>query len=179
MGRSFLKITLPKVLNWIDALINFSRNKTSLTHHSGSMMTSSNGNIFRVTGPLCGEFTGHRWIPLTMASNAELWCFLWSAPWVNDWVKNREAGDLRSSLWRHFNAKMINIVLRWMLFWGVEKDRQADMSIKKINDKTNHIAKNKVSSIDLMLHCSIALRINKFGHLYMTSSVCRLASFVT
>ena len=28
------------------------------------MMTSSNGNTFRVTGPLCGEFTGHRWIPL-------------------------------------------------------------------------------------------------------------------
>ena len=24
------------------------------------MMTSSNGNICRVTGPLCGEFTGHR-----------------------------------------------------------------------------------------------------------------------
>ena len=24
------------------------------------MMTPSNGNIFRVTGPLCGEFTGHR-----------------------------------------------------------------------------------------------------------------------
>ena len=38
-------------------------------------MTSSNGNIFRVTGPLCGEFTGHRWIPLTTASDAELWCF--------------------------------------------------------------------------------------------------------
>ena len=27
-------------------------------------MTSSNGNIFRVTGPLCGEFTVYRWIPL-------------------------------------------------------------------------------------------------------------------
>ena len=25
-----------------------------------------------------GEFTGHRWIPLTKASGAELWCFLWS-----------------------------------------------------------------------------------------------------
>ena len=24
------------------------------------MMTSSNGSIFRVTGPLCREFTGHR-----------------------------------------------------------------------------------------------------------------------
>ena len=30
---------------------------------------------FRVTGPLCGEFTGHRWIPLTKASDAELCCF--------------------------------------------------------------------------------------------------------
>ena len=44
------------------------------------MMTSSNGNIFRVSGLLCGEFTGHRWIPHTKASDAELWCFLWSAP---------------------------------------------------------------------------------------------------
>ena len=25
-----------------------------------AMMTSSNGNIFGITGPLCGEFTGHR-----------------------------------------------------------------------------------------------------------------------
>ena len=39
------------------------------------MRTSSNGNIFRVIGPLCGEFTGHRWIPLTKAFDAELWCF--------------------------------------------------------------------------------------------------------
>ena len=44
------------------------------------MMTSSSENIFRVTGPLCGEFTGLRWIPLTKASDAELWYFLWSAP---------------------------------------------------------------------------------------------------
>ena len=42
------------------------------------MMTSSNGSIFRVTGHLCGEFTGPRWIPHTKASDAELWCFLWS-----------------------------------------------------------------------------------------------------
>ena len=44
------------------------------------MMTSSNERIFRVTGHLCGEFIGHRWIPLTKASDAELWCLLWSAP---------------------------------------------------------------------------------------------------
>ena len=36
-------------------------------HHKGvhTMMTSSNWNIFRVTGHLCREFTG----------DAELWCF--------------------------------------------------------------------------------------------------------
>ena len=43
------------------------------------MMTSSNGNIFRVTGHLCGEFTGPRWIPRTKVSDPEFWCFLWSA----------------------------------------------------------------------------------------------------
>ena len=43
------------------------------------LMTSLNGNIFRVTGHLCGEFTGPRWSPRTKASGAELWCFLWSA----------------------------------------------------------------------------------------------------
>ena len=43
-------------------------------------MTSSNGNIYRDTGPLWGESTGDRWIPLTKASDAELWRFLWFAP---------------------------------------------------------------------------------------------------
>ena len=64
-------------------------------HGIVSMMTSSNGSIFRVTGHLCGEFTGHQWIPLTKTSDAELWCFLWSASWTNGWVNNREAGNLR------------------------------------------------------------------------------------
>ena len=32
---------------------------------------------FRVTGHLCEEFIGE--FPAQMASNAELWCFLWSA----------------------------------------------------------------------------------------------------
>ena len=45
-----------------------------------NMLTPSNGNNFRVTGLLCGEFTGHRWIPRTKAGDAELWSFLWSAP---------------------------------------------------------------------------------------------------
>ena len=37
-------------------------NITGKSSHA-CLMTSSNGNIFRVTGHLCGEFTGPRWIP--------------------------------------------------------------------------------------------------------------------
>ena len=73
------------------------------------MMTSSNGNMFRVTGHLCGEFTGPRWIPRTKASDAELWCFLWSAPWINGWVWWFETPTC-SSLWRHCNANDDNPV---------------------------------------------------------------------
>ena len=50
------------------------------------MMTSSNGSIFRVTGPLWWESTGYwkstgyRWISLTNASDADLRYFLCRAP---------------------------------------------------------------------------------------------------
>ena len=36
------------------------------------IMTSSNRNRFRVSGPLCGEITDHWWIPRTKASDTEL-----------------------------------------------------------------------------------------------------------
>ena len=69
-------------------------------------MTSSSGNIFRVTGPLCGEFTGHRWIPLTKARDAELWCFVDLRP--NKRLSNHSWGwwfeTPASSLWRQCNV---------------------------------------------------------------------------
>ena len=37
-------------------------------------------NNFPRHWPFWGESTGHRWIPLTKASDAELWCFLCSVP---------------------------------------------------------------------------------------------------
>ena len=56
-----------------------------------NMMTSSNRMIIRVTGPLCGEFTGHphkgQWRGFFM--------FSLSCVWINGWVNNRVAGDLR------------------------------------------------------------------------------------
>ena len=72
------------------------------------MMTSSNGNIFRVTGYLCGEFTGSRWNPRTKASDAELWFFLrpnkrLSKPWQSRgwWFETPSC-----ALWRHCNVPM-------------------------------------------------------------------------
>ena len=54
-----------------------------------SMMTSSNENISALLALCVGKS------PVTKASDAELWCFLWSAPWINGWVNNSEVGDLR------------------------------------------------------------------------------------
>ena len=55
-----------------------------------TMMTSSKGNLFRVTGHLCGEFTGHHKGQWRRALMFSLICV-----WINVWVNNREAGDLR------------------------------------------------------------------------------------
>ena len=82
------------------------------------MMTSSNRNIFHVTGPLFGEFTGHRWIPRTKASDAKLWCFLWSVP---EWRLSKQPWgwwfDTPSSpLWRHCNGlKLLSIIIKGWL----------------------------------------------------------------
>ena len=41
-------------------------------------MTSSNGNIFSITGHLCGEFTGNRWIPAqrSVTRSFNVYCYL-------------------------------------------------------------------------------------------------------
>ena len=71
------------------------------------MMTSSNGNIFCVTGPLCGEFTGHRGISLTKASDAELFFDLC----LNKRLSKQSWGwwfeTPSRSLWRHCNALLV------------------------------------------------------------------------
>ena len=63
-----------------------------------TMTTSSSENIFRVIGFLWGESTGHRRIPLTKASDGELWCFIWcelnQCAWTNGWANSRVAGEL-------------------------------------------------------------------------------------
>ena len=59
-------------------------------------MTSSNGNIFRVTVPLCGEFTGHRWIPLTKGQWLGVLMFSLICAWTNRWANTPDAGDFET-----------------------------------------------------------------------------------
>ena len=64
------------------------------------MMTSSSGNIFRVTGPLCGEFSGHRGfdvffdLRLHKQLNKQLWGWWFETP--------------SRSLWRNCNGVLRN-----------------------------------------------------------------------
>ena len=62
-----------------------------------ALLFCRNGIIFRATGPLCGEFTGHQWIPHTKASDADngqwrkqSWGWWFETPW--------------RSLWRHYDV---------------------------------------------------------------------------
>ena len=97
-------------------------------------MTSSNENIFRATGHLCGEFTGHRWIPRTETSDAELWCLLWSAlnkrlrkQWWGWWFETPSY-----PLWRHSNdLRDLEVTISQ---WVYDSQYQFDGNIGLLSD---------------------------------------------
>ena len=78
------------------------------------MMTSSNGNIFRVTGPLCGEFTGPGEFPTQRPVTRSFRVFfdlrlnkrLSKQPW-GWWLQTQSW-----SSWRHCNILGIPILVR-------------------------------------------------------------------
>ena len=73
-------------------------------------MTSSNGNIFGVTGPMCGVFTG-KFLSQRPVTRALM--FYFSCAWINDWVKNREAGDFR----RHRAHYDVTVMSLYWAYW--------------------------------------------------------------
>ena len=74
------------------------------------MMTSSNGNLFCVIGPLCGEFTGHRSIGHWRGALM----FHLICAWINGWANNREPGDLRPHR-AHYNViVMVSCLFQWI-----------------------------------------------------------------
>ena len=74
-----------------------------------SMMTSSNGNIFRVTGPLCGEFTGPGEFPTQRPVTRSFDVYFDLR--LNKRLSKQSWGwwfeTLLCSLWRHRNGKWV------------------------------------------------------------------------
>ena len=79
--------------------------------HVMIMMMSSNVNNCCGTGPLWGESTGDWWIPLSKASDVELWCLFWSAPEQTD-----DQTIEMSVIW---DAIALNMMSLWC--WGQAK----------------------------------------------------------
>ena len=103
-------------------------------------MTSSNGNIFRVTGPLCGEFTGPGEFP---TQKPVTWSFdvffdlhlnkrLSKQPWgwwfeTPSWSLWRQCNEIFQAYFSTlnlpevcFNIKIMayfTILVRWSLYW--------------------------------------------------------------
>ena len=90
------------------------------------MMTSSNGNIFRVTGHLCGEFTGPGEIPTQRPVTRSFGVFFdlrlnkrLSKQWWGWWCET-----LSRPLWRHRNVVKVPVKLPWRIWidWPLRFD---------------------------------------------------------
>ena len=69
LGNKYFFIVIVIIIAIIIVIVIVKNLWTTSCSIMNNMMTSSNGDIFRVTDHLFGEFN----------SDAELWCYLWSA----------------------------------------------------------------------------------------------------
>ena len=83
------------------------------------MMTSSNGNIFRVTGHLCREFTGPGAFPTQRAVTRSFDVYFDLRP--NKWLSKQSWGwwfeTLSPPLWRHRNVTTKNTQMKSNARW--------------------------------------------------------------
>ena len=114
-GSPFFWLKVTKNMTWASNEIHFDKDvvshpcpifKGGLTKPPFMMMTSSNGNIFRVTGHLCGEFTGHGEFPTQRPVPRSFDVFFGlrlnkrlSKQWWGWWFET-----LSRLLWRHRNG---------------------------------------------------------------------------
>ena len=121
-------------------LVNDARDHTGVWHYLcltgdeaciDGMKTSSNGNIFRVTGHLCGEFTGPRWIPRTQRPVTRSFdVFFYMRP--NKRLSKQSGGWWFETplhpLWRHYNET--NLATLKICYWYL-----STVTIVNINSK--------------------------------------------
>ena len=82
-----------------------------------AMMTSSNGNIFRVTGPLCREFTGHQRnfdvffdLHLNKRLSKQSWGWWFETPSCSVWLHcYKQPFVTRLTLPSHFKSRVVSV----------------------------------------------------------------------
>ena len=93
-------------------------------------MTSSNGSVFCITGHLCGEF------PVNSPHKGQ-WrgtlIFSLICPWINGWVNNRKADDLRRNC-AHFEVIVMGCDLRHWTYNCFMTWRNCDLLTESIED---------------------------------------------
>ena len=100
-----------------------------LPGYSYFMMTSSNGNIFRVTGPLCGEFTGPGEFPTQRPVTRSFDVFFDLRPnkrlskqWWGWWFET-----LSRPFWRHRNVTSRIFAYTTFGVWCLANNRYLDL----------------------------------------------------
>ena len=97
-------------------------------------MTSSNRNIFRVTGHLCGEFTCDRWISRKGQWRGTL-MFSLICTWINGWINIRQADILRRHR-AHYDVIAMKTPYMTTPLWV----SQIDLYLRLLaSDSKNHI----------------------------------------
>ena len=103
--------------------------------HPHCMMTSSNGNIFRVTDHLCGEFTGPGTsspgtseFPAQRPVARSFDGFFFICTWINGWVNNGEAGDLRR-YHTHYDVTVMGCNQYDDWWWPVDAGRSGILNL--------------------------------------------------
>ena len=119
-----------------------------------SMMTSSNGNIFRATGPLWGNSPVPVNAPHKGQWRGALMFYLIYA-WINDWINNREAGDLRRQR-GHYDVIVMSTQSHFWLRWWLRK------GINTLRPRQNgrHFADDTFKRIFLNENVRISIKIS-------------------
>ena len=112
-------------------------------------MTSSSGNIFRVTGHLCGEFAAQR-------RGALMFSLICTR--INGWVNNREAGDLRRNR-AHYD---VTVMIRWISnFAGNVKVDNCILITPRYNDVTMSAMASQITRLTIVYSTVYSRRRSK------------------
>ena len=154
LGRHISQVLslFPWIHNFMLLLLSSSIELKYVCMRAYVMMTSSNGNILLVSGPLWGESTGHRWISPRKDQWRGALIFSLICAWRNGWANNRGAGDLR----RHRAHYEVTVMIVLSLYWLVLLYSQSRHTLKRFSrypvSHSKHVSPGHVWQLSIVKH---------------------------